>query len=180
MSWQGEEEAPVSVAEEKNKALLRRYFEEAWGKGKVAAVDEFMAADYVEHPIPSGLPPGAEGLKQMTTTYRTTFPNLKATLDDIFAEGDRVAFRWSVSGTHLGDWLGIPPTGNHVRATGISVFRIAGGKVVEGWTSIAELNPTEEELRWLAEGGRLAGSSDISSAERDPSSPIWDVVNPHT
>jgi hypothetical protein len=67
-----------------------------------------------------------------------------------------------------------------VTATGISVFRIAGGKVVEGWTSIAELNPTEEELRWLAEGGRLAGSSGISSAERDPSSPIWDVVNPHT
>src|SRR5215217_6086861 len=106
-------EAPVS-AEEKNKALVRRVFEEVWVKRNLAAVDEFMAADYVEHPIPSGLPPGIEGLKQMTTTYRTAFPNLKATLDDIFAEGDRVAFRWSVSGTHLGNWLGIPPTGNHV------------------------------------------------------------------
>jgi steroid delta-isomerase-like uncharacterized protein len=166
----------MSEAEEKNKALVRRYFEEAWCKGNVAAVDEFMAADYVEHPIPSGLPPGTEGLKQMTTTYRTAFPDLKASLDDIFAEGDRVAFRWSVGGTHLGDWLGIPPTGNHVMATGITVFRIAGGKVAEGWTSIAELSPTEEELRWLAEGGRLAGSSDISSAERNPSSPIWDVL----
>jgi steroid delta-isomerase-like uncharacterized protein len=167
----------MSEAQENNKALVRRYFEEAWGKGNVAAVDEFMAAEYVEHPIPSGLPPGTEGLKQMTIKYRTAFPNLKATLDDIFAEGDRVAFRWGVSGTHLGDWLGIPPTGNHLRATGITVFRITDGKVVEGWTSIAELSPTEEELRWLAEGGRLAGSSDIFSAERgDPSSPIWDVL----
>jgi steroid delta-isomerase-like uncharacterized protein len=135
-----EEAAPVSEAEEKNKALVRCYFEEAWAKGNVAAVDEFMAADYVEHPIPSGLPPGTEGLKQATTTYRTAFPDLKATLDDIFAEGDRVVFRWSVSGTHLGNWLGVPPTGNHVTATGITLFRIAGEKVVESWTSI-DLSP---------------------------------------
>jgi predicted ester cyclase len=166
----------VSEAEEKNKALVRCYFEEAWAKGNVAAVDEFMAADYVEHPIPSGLPPGTEGLKQATTTYRTAFPDLKATLDDIFAEGEMVAFRWSVSGTHLGNWLGIPPTGNHVRATGITVFRIAGKKVVEGWTSIAELSPSEEERRWLTEGGGWPRSGDNSWAERDPSSPIWDVL----
>jgi steroid delta-isomerase-like uncharacterized protein len=165
----------MSEAEEKNKALVRRYFEEAWGKGNVAAVDEFMADEYVEHPIPSGLPPGTEGLKQMTTTYRTAFPDLKATLDDIFAEGDRVAFRWSVSGTHLGDWLGIPPTGNHVRATGITVFRIAGGKVVEGWTSM-DLSPTDEELRWLTEGGGWPRSGDIPSTERDPATPNWDVL----
>jgi predicted ester cyclase len=55
-----------------------------------------------------------------------------------------VAFRWCFRGTHLGDWLGIPPTGNHMAATGISVYRIAGGKVVENWTSI-DLSPTEEE-----------------------------------
>src|SRR5215213_9348075 len=104
--------SPVST-EEKNKALVRKFFEEAWGKGNMAAVDEFMAADYVEHPRPSTLPPGTEGLKQLITAYRTAFPDLKTRLDDIFAEGEMVAFRWSVSGTHLGDWLGIPPTGNH-------------------------------------------------------------------
>jgi len=142
----------VSEAEEKNKALVRRYFEEAWVKGNLAAVDEFMAADYVEHPIPSGLPPGTEGLKQAITTYRTAFPDLQATVEDIFAEGEMVACLWSTRGTHLGDWQGIPPTGNHMAATGISVYRIAGGKVVEGWTSI-DLSPTEEEMRWLTEGG---------------------------
>ena len=163
------------AAEEKNKALVREFFEEAWIKGNVATVDEYMAADYVEHPRPSTLPPGAEGLKQLISAYRTAFPDLKMTLDDIFAEGEMVAFRWSVSGTHLGDWLGLPPTGNHVRATGITIFRITGGKVVEGWTSI-DLSPTDEERRWLTEGGGWPTSGDISSTERDTSPAIWDVL----
>ena len=162
-------------AEEKNKLLVHEFFEEAWVKGNVAAVDEFMAADYVEHPRPSTLPPGTEGLKQLIAAYRTAFPDLKMTLDDIFGEGEMVAYRWSVSGTHLGDWLGIPPTGNHITATGITIFRIAGGKVVESWTSI-DLSPTDEELRWLTEGGGGASSGDISLAERDTSPQIWDVL----
>ena len=161
--------------EEKHKALVRRFHEEAWNKGNVAAVDEFMAADYVDYPIPSGLPPGTEGLKQAITTYRTAFPDLKATVDDIFAEGDRVAYRWSTRGTHLGEWLGIPPTGYHMAATGITVFRIAGGKVVEGWTSM-DLSPTDEELRWLTEGGGWPRSGDIPSTERLPATPNWDVL----
>jgi steroid delta-isomerase-like uncharacterized protein len=162
-------------AEEKNKALARKFFEEAWGKGNMAVVDEFMAADYVEHPSPSTLPPGAEGLKQLIAAYRTAFPDLKTMLDDIFAEGDRVAFRWNVSGTHLGDWLGIPPTRNHVAANGITVFRISEEKVVESWTSI-DLSPAEEELQWLTEGDGGARSADISLAERGSSPPIWDVL----
>ena len=162
-------------AEERNKALVREFFEEAWGKGNVAAVDQFMAPDYVEHPRPSTLPPGTEGLKQLIASYRTAFPDLKMTLDDIFAEGEMVAFRWSVSGTHLGDWLGVPPTGNHITATGISVFRIAGEKVEESWTSI-DLNPTDEEQRWFTEGGGGAMSGDIPTTERDTSPAIWDVL----
>jgi steroid delta-isomerase-like uncharacterized protein len=162
-------------AEEKNKALVREFFEEAWGKGNVAAVDEFMAADYVEHPRPCTLPPGTEGLKQLIASYRAAFPDLKSTLEDIFAEGEMVAYRWSVSGTHLGDWLGIPPTGNHVTATGITLVRIVLGKVVESWTSI-DLNPAEEELQWSTQGGGGARSGEISMSDRSASSPIWDVL----
>ena len=109
-------------------------------------------------------PAGTEGLKQLISAYRTAFPDLKVTLDDIFAEGEMVAFRWSVSGTHLGDWLGIPPTANHVTATGITLFRIASGNVIESWTSI-DLSPAEEELQWLTQGGGKARRSDISLAE---------------
>jgi predicted ester cyclase len=156
-------------AEERNKRLVREFFEEAWINGNVAAVDDFMAAEYVEHPRPATLPPGTEGLKQLIAAYRTAFPDLTMTLDDIFAEGEMVAFRWSVSGTHLGDWLGISPTGNHVTATGITHFRIAGEKVVESWTSI-DLSLAEEELQWLTEG---ASRGDVSLAERDTSPRIW-------
>jgi serine phosphatase RsbU (regulator of sigma subunit) len=64
-----------------------------------------------------------------------------------------VMYRWSVNATHLGDWLGIPPTGNHMRATGITIYRIVGGKAVEGWSNVA-ISRSEEEQRWLSEGGR--------------------------
>jgi hypothetical protein len=67
--------SPVSV-EESNKALVREFFEEAWVKGNVAAVDEFITADYVEHPRPSTLPPGTEDLKQLIASYRTAFPSM--------------------------------------------------------------------------------------------------------
>jgi predicted ester cyclase len=154
---------------EENKALVRKFYEEAWVKGNADAVDEFIAADYVEH----GLPTGAEGLKRSITTFRTAFPDWKTTLDDIFAEGEMVTCLWSTSGTHLGDWFGIPPTGNHFTATGISVLRIAGGKVVENWTSI-DLSPSEEELRGLTEGGEWPGSGEIPAAERDTSRPRWE------
>ena len=169
----------MSDEEEKNKALVRRYFAEAWSKGNVAAVDEFMAPNYVEHPITSGLlPPGPEGLKEAITTYHTAFPDLKATLDDILAEGEMVAYRWILRGTHLGEWLGIPPTGNHFTASGISVYRIAEGKVVEGWISIIEMSPTEEEQRWLTEGSGWPRSSGdlLPSTERDTSRTLWSVL----
>jgi steroid delta-isomerase-like uncharacterized protein len=162
-------------AEEKNKALVRKFFEEAWGKGNLAAVAEFMATDYVAHHVPSGLPPGADGLKQLIAAYRTAFPDLKINLNDIFAKGDRVAFRWSVSGTHLGDWFGVSPTGDHVATTGITIFRIDGGKVVEGWTSI-DLNPSEEELQRLIEGSGGTTRGDIALAERGISPQIWDAL----
>ena len=172
----------MSAEEEKNKALVRWWWEEVWVKGNVAAVDEFMAPNYVDHPTPPGLPPGSEGLKQEITAYRTAYPEVKATVDDIFAGGDRVALRWSARGTHLGEWLDIPPTGQHFTMSGISIYRIAEGKAVEGWNSI-EVNPTEEEQRWLTEGGgggwtrRRSSSGDILPAtERDTSPPFWEVL----
>ncbi|MGH3148048.1 MAG: ester cyclase, partial [Rubrobacter sp.] len=173
----------MSAEEEKNKALVRRWWEEVWVEGNVAATDEFVAPDYVDHPSPPGLPPGPEGMMQALTTYRTALPNVKATIDDIFAGGDRVALRWSARGTHLGEWLGVPPTGHRFTMSGISIYRIAEGMAVEGWNS-TEVNPTEEEQRWLTEGGgdgwpsrsgRCSGDI-LSATERDTSPPFWDVV----
>jgi predicted ester cyclase len=171
-----EEEAPVSEAEEKNKALTRWWWEEVWVRRNVAAVDEFIAANYVDHPSLPGLPPGPEGMKQALTYYLRAFPDAKGTIHDIFAKDDRVALRWSATATHLGEWAGIPPTGQHGTMSGISIYRIAEGKAVEGWNSI-EVNPTEEELRWLTEGGGgWPRSGDIPATEREPSPPFWDVL----
>jgi predicted ester cyclase len=141
------------VSAEENEALVRRYFEEGWVKRNLAAADDFMVPNYVEHQIPDGRLTSRHSLKQLLARYYKAFPDMKSVLHDIFAQGDRVMYRWSVNATHLGDWLGIPPTGNHMRATGITIYRIVGGKAVEGWSSVA-ISRSEEEQRWLSEGGR--------------------------
>jgi predicted ester cyclase len=166
----------VGDEEQKNKALVRWWWEEVWLKGNVAATDEFMAPNYVDHPNLPGLPPGPEGMKQALTYYHSASPELEATIDDIFAAGDRVALRWSARATHLGEWLDVPPTGHHFTMSGITIYRIAEGKAVEGWNSI-EVNPTEEEKQWSTQGGGWPGRSpDIPASERDPSPPFWEVL----
>jgi serine phosphatase RsbU (regulator of sigma subunit) len=97
---------------------------------------------------------------------------VKATLHDIVAQGDRVAYRWSTSGTHLGELAGILPTGLHMTTRGIAILRFAGGKCVEGWASV-DISRSEEERRWLSEGGRTdeaypEGVGDLPSAEAAP------------
>ena len=141
------------MSAQENEALVRRYFEEVWVKRNLAGVDEFMVPNYVEHQIPDGQLPSRHSLKQLLTMYYRAFPDMKSVLHDIFAHGDRVTYRWSVSATHLGDWVGISPTGLHMTATGITIYRIAEGKAVEGWSSVA-ISRSEEEQRWLSEGGR--------------------------
>ena len=129
----GEEEAPVTAQD--NEALVRWFYEEVWAKGNVAAVDEFMAADYVEHTehaVPPGSRPGRDSVKQRIALYYEAFPDWKVTMHDIFGRGDRVAYRWSASGTHLGEWAGLSPTGLHMTAGGITILRIAEGRFVEG------------------------------------------------
>jgi hypothetical protein len=69
-------------------------------------------------------------------------------MHDIFGREDRVAYRWSASGTHLGEWMGIPSTALHLTTTGITIHRIAGGKCVEGWVSV-DISRSEEEKQWL-------------------------------
>jgi serine phosphatase RsbU (regulator of sigma subunit)/predicted ester cyclase len=160
------------VSAEEIEALVRWFFEEAWGKGNLAAVDEYIAADYVEHTLPPGSQQGRDALKQFVALYHEAFPDVKVTMHDIFGRGDRVAYRWSASGTHLGEWMGIPPTGLHLTTTGITIHRIVGDKCVEGWVSV-DISRSEEEQQWLSEGGRtdeayLEGVTSVPLAEAGP------------
>ena len=143
------------MSAQENEALVRWFFEEVWGKDNLAAVDEYIAADYVEHSLPLGSQQGREALKQFVAMYHEAFPDIKVTMNDIFGRGDRVVYRWSAGGTHLGELRGISPTGLHLTTTGITIHRIVGGKCVEGWASV-DISRSEEEKQWLSAGGRTA------------------------
>ena len=167
----------MRVPAEENKALVRRFFEEAWINRNPAAVDVFMAAGYVEHAgVPGSRSSGRDAFKQLIALYHGAFPDLRSTIEDIFAEGDRVAYRWTARGTHLGEWAGISPTGNHMTAAGITVFRVTEDKIVEGWTSV-ELSLSEEELLWLSESGRnREASPEDGDVPFNPYSSAYDAL----
>ena len=115
---------------EENKALVRRFVEEFWNQGNTAIADELMAPDAEIH-MPTGETLDLEGLKGFNVAFRASFPDWHSTFEELVAEGDRVAERWTGRGTHRGELWGIPPTGKRVEAPGSVFYRIAGGKIVE-------------------------------------------------
>ena len=116
---------------EENKAIVRHFYEEV-NKGNLAIMDELIAPDFVlHHPLSPEAVRGPEGFKQLVTGLRTAFPDLSITAEDLIAEGDKVAAWFTVRGTHQGTLLDIPPTGKPVMLTGVAMYRIAGGKIVE-------------------------------------------------
>jgi steroid delta-isomerase-like uncharacterized protein len=96
-------------------------------------VDEVFADDVVDHNPQPGQPPGIEGVRMIIGVYHAAFPDLHLSTDDMLVSGDRAALRWSATGTHEGDQLGIPATHKTVRLTGIDLLRIHDGRVVERW-----------------------------------------------
>jgi len=118
------------VSIEENKELVRRVIEEAFNKGNLSAADDCLAANYILR-LPSAEYKGVEGFKQMVTMMRSTFPDLHYTIDDMVAEGDRVAARLTCRGTHKNEFMGIPPTGNQVTFTEATFVRFDDGKEVE-------------------------------------------------
>ncbi len=121
------------MSEAENKTIAERFNEDVWGRGDEAALEELLGPDFVDHSAPPGLPPDREGHKQILAAFRSAFPDLSVTTEDIIAEGDKVVSRWTAHGTHQGELMGIAPTGKEVAFTGIDVLRVAEGKVVERW-----------------------------------------------
>jgi len=124
------------MSTENNKALIRRVNEEAINQGNLALLDELVGSDYVEHdPNYPQAVCGAEGLKQYFQTFRSAFPDLHFTIEDIIGEGDTVAVRQTGRGTHQGELFGIPPTGKQVTVTAMIFHRFVNGKPVESWVN---------------------------------------------
>jgi steroid delta-isomerase-like uncharacterized protein len=125
--------APVGVRAEDNKALVRRWIDEVWNKRNMAAIEDFLAPSYVGHA--SGVPDakGPEGFRQRHTALSTAFPDFRYTAEDIITEGDKVAVRYTLHGTHQGEFMGIAPTGKEMTWTGMTILHIANGKIQETW-----------------------------------------------
>ena len=119
------------MSSEQNKAVVRRSFDEPW-KGNLGVVDELVASDYVGHDpaLPEPLR-GPEGLKDFITTYLVAFPDARMTVTMQLAEGDLVATSWVGRGTHEGDLMDVEPTGRKVTVTGLTISRLADGKIAE-------------------------------------------------
>ncbi len=117
---------------EENKAIARRWNDEIWNKGNIAAIDELMAANFTWHTPFAGMASDLNSFKQSVATL-SAFTDIKCTTEDMVAEGDKVAVRWNWSGKHTGDYMGLAPTGKQATMMGISIIRIAGGKITDEW-----------------------------------------------
>ena len=125
---------------ESNKGLLHRVIDEVWNQGDLSVAEEVYAADVMLHGSAPGLPPGIEGVKQVIAAQRDAFPDVRITIEDLVSEGDKVAERWTMRGTHKGEFMGIPATGKQVTSTGLVIVRIADGKIAEIWGASDQLD----------------------------------------
>ena len=126
-----------------NKDLVRRWFEEVWNKGRTSAIDELFAANGVFHGLGEEMR-GPDAFKPFYVAYRGAFPDVNVRIDDIIAEGDVVALRWTCTATHRGGTLGFAATERRIEFTGMGFARIANGKLVEGWNNFDRLGMFEQ------------------------------------
>lgn len=127
------------MSAEDNKAVVQRMGEEAFNKGNLEVLDELVASDVVDHDPAPGQASGREGIKQFASTLRTAFPDLQIAPENMVAEGDYVAFNYTIEGTHQGEFMGVAPTGNRVSARAMEMVRIVDGQMVDRWGNADQL-----------------------------------------
>ena len=132
------------MSEAENKTIAQRFNEDVWGRGDEAALEKLLAPDFVDHGALPAQTPDRDGHKQILGVFRSAFPDLQVTTEEIIAEGDKVVSRWTARGTHQGELMSIAPTGKEVTITGIDVLRIAEGKVVERWAEGNDLEMMQQ------------------------------------
>ena len=116
-----------------NKAIVRRYLG-VYEQGNIELLDELLAPDYINHtPATPDQPTGPEGVKGVVTMFRGAMLDLRVVVEDMIAEGDKVAVRYTLEGTHEGELFGVPPTGQRLSIKSISVERVSNGKIREHW-----------------------------------------------
>src|SRR5579859_2852446 len=129
---------------EQNKTAFRAIPEKLINTKNLDAADQYFVVDYVDHAAPPGIPAGIAGFKAFFSALTTAFPDLKYTVEDLIAEGEKVVGRVTVRGTMQGDFLGMKATGKSATWTEIHIGRYAGGKVVEHWASMDQLGMLQQ------------------------------------
>jgi predicted ester cyclase len=129
---------------EENKAVAHRYHEEVIHNQNLDVLDEVCAPDVVWHDAPSGVPAGLEGLKGHFAQMAASISDVSSTVEDVIAEGDRVAVRFTTRFRHTGELMGIAPTGKEVEIGGIAIDRIADGRIAEMWRTADTLDVMQQ------------------------------------
>ncbi|MBX3082421.1 MAG: ester cyclase [Anaerolineae bacterium] len=124
---------------EQNKAAVRHFIETAFNQHDLGGFPDYYSPNLIDHALPPNMPQGLEGRKMLASMFFTGFPDIRVTIEDMVAEGDKVVAYWSATGTHQGDLMGIPPTGKYVTISGMAIDRLQGGKSVEHWEIIDQL-----------------------------------------
>jgi predicted ester cyclase len=137
--------------------LVRRFIEEMINGNNLALADQLFAPTYVDHtPGAPPAPPGPAGMRDTVSIFHTAFPNdMRYTIDDLFGAGDRVAVRWTASGTNTGSLMGLPATGKAVAVSAVYIFRVEGGKLAEAWGDFDALG-MQQQLGLLPAPGHPA------------------------
>jgi steroid delta-isomerase-like uncharacterized protein len=121
------------MSAEENKVVVRRFWG-VWEEGNIGLVDELLAPDYVNHsPGMPDQPTGPEGVKAVVSMFRRGMPDLRVVIEDMIADGDKVAVRYTLEGTHAGELFGVPPTGRRLSIESITVERVSEGRIREHW-----------------------------------------------
>jgi steroid delta-isomerase-like uncharacterized protein len=140
MSGQTYSGGEVVQETERNKAVVQRFIEEVQNQKNWDVFDELHAPDFVNLSSPPGVPSDLEGGRMFLGAFMAAFPDCQFTIEDMIAEGDRVATKKTFTGTHKGEFNGIPPTGRRVTLTFVDILRLRDGKIVEHWLSMDQLS----------------------------------------
>lgn len=124
---------------EAHKAMVWRAIAAIWHQGQSEAIEEVIAPDYVHHISHTAADGsyevyGPDGVRHLVATWRSAFPDLRFTLEDLVVDGDKIVARWTCHGTHHGVFRGLAPTGKQITFAGMTLYRMARGKIVEQWT----------------------------------------------
>jgi predicted ester cyclase len=131
------------MSTETNKAIVRRYFQELWTQNNLAVIDEIVAPDVVGH-VAGQTFRNADTLRQRAKNLRMVYSDVRITVEDQIAEGDKVLVRWTFRGRHTGKHLDAEPTGAEVVSTGMNLFRLAGGRIAELWVESDDLGELQQ------------------------------------